>query len=105
MSSAEIVELSEYRIRLIGVLASAAGQREIRLEAPSGSTLSDMISALILKIDNRQFRELLIDSGTNNPLPNVILLINDQDCNLFQGLRTQLTSKALVTIIPVAHGG
>ena len=105
MSKTETIINPQHTVKLIGVLASAAGQRELKIETPSSSTLSDLISALVQKVDNRQFKELLIDSGTNDPLPNVILLLNDQDCKLFQGLKTELEPGTLVTIIPVAHGG
>jgi molybdopterin converting factor small subunit len=105
LSDTGTAENREHTIRLIGVLGSAAGLREIRIEVPSNSTLSDLISTLVRKVDKHQFKELLIDSGTNSPLPNVILLLNDQDCNLFQGLRTELEPGTHVTVIPVAHGG
>jgi molybdopterin converting factor small subunit len=105
LSSVQTVALYRYNVRLIGVLATAAGHREITIETPSTSTLSDLISKLVEKVNKHQFRELLIDSGMNSPLPNVILLLNDQDCNLFQGLRTELEPGTNVTIIPVAHGG
>jgi len=31
--------------------------------------------------------------------------LNDQDCNIFDGLKTQIEPGTRVTIIPVAHGG
>jgi molybdopterin converting factor small subunit len=105
LSNTETVANCEHTVKLIGVLGAAAGQREITIEVPPTSTLSDLISTLVRKVDRHQFKELLIDSGTNNPLPNVILLLNDQDCKLFQGLETELEPRTHVTIIPVAHGG
>ena len=94
-----------YSVKLIGVLATAAGTRQVSIDSETKLTLADVISNLLERVDKRQFKELLIDSATNNPLPNVIMLLDDQDCNLFQGLRTMLDSETLVTIIPVAHGG
>ena len=94
-----------YTIKLIGVLATAAGERQISINSETELSLSDLISRLLVKVDKRQFSELLIDSATNNPLSNVIMLLDEQDCNLFQGLRTRLDSETVVTIIPVAHGG
>src|SRR5437667_4702548 len=94
-----------YTIKLIGVLATAAGTRQVSLDSETELSLTDVISSLLARVDNRQFKDLLIDSATNNPLPNVIMLLDEQDCNLFQGLRTKLDSKTVVTIIPVAHGG
>jgi len=90
---------------LIGVLATAAGTRRVLVNSETELSLTDVISKLLVQVDNRQFKDLLIDSTTNNPLPNVIMLLDEQDCNLFQGLRTKLDPETVVTIIPVAHGG
>ena len=105
MSETEIVRSYTYQIKLIGVLATAAGTRQVPIESETELSLTDVISRLLKKIDNRQFKDLLIDSATDNPLPNVIMLLDEQDCNLFQGLLTKLDPETVVTIIPVAHGG
>lgn len=105
MSETLTVSRYTYSIKLIGVLATAAGTRQVSINSETELSLNDLISGLLLQVDKRQFKELLIDSATNNPLPNVIMLLDEQDCNLFQGLRTMLDSETVVTIIPVAHGG
>lgn len=105
MSETETVRRYSYKIRLIGVLATAAGTRQVPIDSETELSLTDVISKLLIQVDNSQFKDLLIDSATNNPLPNVIMLLNEQDCNLFQGLRTRLDPETVVTIIPVAHGG
>lgn len=105
MSETQTVNRYSYAIKLIGVLATAAGTRKISIGSETELSLADVISSLLAQVDKRQFKDLLIDSATNNPLPNVIMLLDEQDCNLFQGLRTRLDSETVVTIIPVAHGG
>ena len=105
MSETLTVSRYSYSIKLIGVLATAAGTRQVSINSETELSLTDVISSLLARVDKRQFKELLIDSATNNPLPNVIILLDEQDCNLFQGLRTMLDSETIVTIIPVAHGG
>ena len=75
------------------------------IDSETELSLNEVISSLLARVDNRQFRDLLIDSAMKNPLPNVIMLLDEQDCNLFQGLRTKLDPETVVTIIPVAHGG
>ncbi len=105
MSETLTVSRYSYSIKLIGVLATAAGTRQVSINSENELSLTDVISSLLARVDKRQFKELLIDSATNNPLPNVIMLLDEQDCNLFQGLRTMLDSETVVTIIPVAHGG
>lgn len=105
MSETPIVTKINYPVKLIGVLGSAAGRKQIMIETPGSLSLSDLIASLVVQIDNRQFKDLLIDSATSSPLANVIILLNDQDCNLFEGLRTRLEPGTSVTVIPVAHGG
>ena len=94
-----------YRVRLIGVLATAAGKREVQVETRPQPSVSDLITRLLRQVESRQFKDFLVDSATNDPRPNVIILLNEQDCNIFEGLETRLELGTVVTIIPVAHGG
>jgi molybdopterin converting factor small subunit len=105
LSETETVHRYGCTVKLIGVLATAAGTRQVSIDSETELSLNDVISSLLARVDNRQFKDLLVDSATNNPLPNVIMLLDEQDCNLFQGLRTKLDPETVVTIIPVAHGG
>ena len=105
MSETETVGRYCYTIKLIGVLATAASTRQVRIDSETELSLTEVISNLLAQVDNRQFKDLLIDSATNSPLPNVIILLDEQDCKLFQGMRTKLDSETVITIIPVAHGG
>ncbi len=93
------------RVKLIGVLASAAGEREIRLSVSGPQTVAEFVSRLLETVGKPQFKEFLVDAGSGDPRPNVIMLLDDQDCNLFGGLNAVVQPKATVTIIPVAHGG
>jgi len=105
LSETQAVNANVYRVRLIGVLATAAGKREVEIQTPSQLTVSDLITTLLDQVQNRQFKDFLVDSATNDPRPNVIILLNEQDCNIFQGLQTRLDEGTVITIIPVAHGG
>ena len=105
MNKATTVAVEGVPVKLIGVLGSAAGNREIVLAAPNVLTVQELISLLLRTVGNRFFRDLLVDTGTEDPRPNVIILLNDQDCNIFDGLKTQIEQGMRVTIIPVAHGG
>ena len=98
-------ETSGVTVKLIGVLGSAAGRREIGFDWSETLTVSMLIDNLLKKVDNPQFQDFLVDSGTRDPRPNVIILLNEQDCNIFNGLRTRIDPHTTVTIIPVAHGG
>jgi molybdopterin converting factor small subunit len=99
------IPILTHKIKLIGVLATAAGKREVEIQARPNLTLSEIINLLLREVTNLQFKDFLIDSATQNPRPNVIILLDEQDCNLFDGLKTRLESETKITIIPVAHGG
>ena len=105
LNETQTAEHQTVKVKLIGVLASAAGWRELELDTPEQVTVSDLIAILLKKVDNRQFRDFLVDSGTGDPRPNVIILLNEQDCHVFSGLNTRVEKGTIVTIIPVAHGG
>ena len=105
MNETKTLQAGIVRVKLIGVLGSAAGCREIGFTVSEPSTVAELLTLLTKKVDNRQFRDLLIDSTTGDPRPNVIILLGDQDCNLFEGLKTKVRNGDVVTIIPVAHGG
>ena len=77
----------------------------MELEWSDSLTVSKLVENLLRTINNHQFEDLLIDSGTRDPRPNVIILLDEQDCNLFSGLGTTVEKDCTVTIIPVAHGG
>ncbi len=96
---------STARVRLIGVLRSAAGRPEVDMHFNGPVTVSELISALLKMVDNRQFQDFLVDQGTSDPRPNVIILLDEQDCNVLEGLKTKVENGTVVTIIPVAHGG
>ncbi len=96
---------STVKVRLVGVLASAAARRDVYLEWSDSLTVSKLVENLLRAVDNPRFEDLLIDSGTHDPRPNVIILLDEQDCNLFGGLWTSVDKESTVTIIPVAHGG
>ncbi len=96
---------ADVKVRLIGVLGSAAPSREMRFAWSESLTVSKLVEELVKTVGSYQFEELLIDSATKDPRPNVIILLNDQDCNLFSGLGPKVEQESTVTIIPVAHGG
>ncbi len=104
-STSKSLDIQKVKVKFIGVLASAAGTRETELDLPVGARVSDLLPILLRTFDKKQFREILVDSSTGDPRTNVIILLNDQDCGVFSGLRTSLEMGTVVTIIPVAHGG
>ncbi len=105
MNEAATLSTTEVSVKLIGVLGSAAGAREMTFDTHNTMAVQELVSMLLKKVDSRLFRELLVEPGTEDPRANVIILLNDQDCNVYDGLKTRIEPGTRVTIIPVAHGG
>lgn len=105
MSDAHPISIGTTSVKLVGVLGSAAGSRQILLPIQIGTNVQQLVSMLLKAVDKKFFHDLLVESATEDPRPNVIILLNDQDCNVFDGLATQVEPGTRVTIIPVAHGG
>ena len=105
MSDVQPIPAGTTTVKLVGVLGSAAGSREILLPIGNRTTIQHLVSILMKIVDKKFFQDLLVEAGTGDPRPNVIILLNDQDCNVFDGLKTHVEPGSRVTIIPVAHGG
>ncbi len=100
-----VTQLEPVSVKLIGVLGSAAGSRELEVPVHGAVSVQELVSVLLQQIGTKTFREILVDAGTEDPRANVIILLNDQDYNIFEGLKTPIEPGTKVTIIPVAHGG
>ena len=105
MSDIQPIPAGATSVKLVGVLGSAAGSREILLPIGLGTSIQQLVSMLMKTVNKKFFEDLLVEAGTGDPRANVIILLNDQDCNVFDGLKTHVEPGSRVTIIPVAHGG
>jgi len=94
------------KVKLIGGLRGLAGKSEIGLK-PTRTTLtvSEVVSRLCRKVASKRFEQAMIDSSSETIGPNIVVLVNDKDISVLQGLRTQIGRNDTVTLIPVAHGG
>ena len=47
----------------------------------------------------------ILGSGTSSLKSNVLILVNDREISVLEGLETRLCDGDRVTIVPVSHGG
>ena len=52
-----------------------------------------------------EFEQAIIDPNSKTVGPHIIVLVNDRDTSVLQGLQTRIRSNDEITLIPVAHGG
>lgn len=94
------------KVRLIGGLKGLAGKPEIYLTPKKRAlTVSEAILELCRKVSSRDFERAVVDPRSKTVGSNVIVLVNDKDISVLQGLETLIRSNDAVTLVPVSHGG
>jgi molybdopterin converting factor small subunit len=52
-----------------------------------------------------KLRKALIDPELNDPRTNVLMLVNEKEINVLNGLGTTLKDRDILVLVPVVHGG
>ncbi|MHA1145726.1 MAG: MoaD/ThiS family protein [Candidatus Helarchaeota archaeon] len=92
-------------LRFFSILKNITGKKEIELTI--GEQDDTLHGALfkICKEYGKHFQEFMFKNETSQLNPNLIILINDIDVNLLNGLDTRLIKGDVITIFPTIHGG
>ncbi len=91
-------------VGFVGVLRKLADKEKMAMEFDDPVAVRDIISKLT-RCFSQSFKQALIDPELNDPRPNVVILVNEQEMGVLQGLETQVGDGDRLTIIPVSHGG
>ena len=90
-------------VKLIGALRHAANTGELVLNCKNNASVTDLLSDL-----DREVPELtrsLIDPQPENPTLNVLILVNNKEISVLNGLETILQNNDEVVLVPIVHGG
>jgi len=90
-------------VKLIGRLKGLVNRDNVVVELEE-SSLKALFTFLIERYGGK-FKHVLMGSNTCDPEVNNIILVNDVEIGILEGLETKLHENDLVTIIPVTHGG
>lgn len=93
------------KVKLIGSLAKLAGKTEIHIKATKSMALSEATRKICMEIQAPEFEKALMDPNSKTVGPHIIVLINDRDTSVLQGLETRIKSNDEITLIPITHGG
>jgi len=91
-------------VGFVGVLRKLADKEKVALEFDDPVAVKDIVSKLT-RCFSPAFKQTLIDPELNDPRPNVVILVNEQEIGVLQGLETRVGDGDRLTIIPVSHGG
>lgn len=81
-----------------------AETKKALVESNSQGVVRDIITKLTDMLPSA-FKRTLIDSELNDPRPNVIVLLNDKEISVLNGLDTEVRDGDKLVLIPVSHGG
>ncbi len=90
--------MSYVKVKLIPPLDKEVGSKEINVSMKENTTVFDILNKLSLEYKVR----LVIDNDLN---PGYLVLLNDKDINVLEGLKTKVKNGDILIIIPVSHGG
>jgi molybdopterin converting factor small subunit len=93
------------RVRLYGVLKTAAKMEEVELDLESATSVAKLVSKLVDTIARKEFEEYLIDADLRDPRPNALIMVSGTEIGALNGLDTVLKEGDEVVLLPVAHGG
>ncbi|WP_455280086.1 MoaD/ThiS family protein [[Eubacterium] cellulosolvens] len=95
--------LSKIKIKFLGTLKWAAGKEQQEIEALESINVGELLERLAA--NSSRIKSILGDNIITNSRPNMIILINEVEIGLLEGLNTDLSDGDTLTLIPTAHGG
>jgi len=91
-------------VRLVGVLRGLLGKQELSLTVGEPAVVRGVVKEVSTKLGKRAKPSFFVP-GSEDPRSSILVLLNDADVNLMQGLDTPLSDGDVVTLIPLYHGG
>jgi MoaD family protein len=90
-------------VRYFTILREITGKREEEIKAKEDSTIEDILNFLDGKYGKKFERYVL--SGREHKGLKLLFLVNGQNIEKLDGLKTKLQSGSVLTIIPPVAGG
>ena len=95
--------MSKIKIKLLGTLKWAAGKEQQEIETLEPLNVGELLENLA--VNSSRMKSILNENIIENSRPNMIILINEVEIGLLEGLNTDLLDGDILTLIPTAHGG
>ena len=90
-------------VRFVGSLRNIIGKSKITLNIDEKITLKELIGLIVEEFP--QAKRTLIDPELEDPRPNALIIVNDREISVLNGLETVLKDGDKVVFVPVSHGG
>jgi molybdopterin synthase sulfur carrier subunit len=91
-------------VKFIGALRHITGKTKISIDFSVGCAIKDLIQKLIL--DTPQIKSSIVDQQADGTMKtNALILVNDREISVLDGLETKLSDGDEIVFVPVVHGG
>lgn len=91
------------KVRFIGSLRSSTRKNKLELNVERAITVKKAVDRLVGQIP--KLKNALIDVELDDPRPNVLILVNERDISVLDGLETKVKDGDEIVFIPIIHGG
>ncbi|MCS7364234.1 MAG: MoaD/ThiS family protein [archaeon GB-1867-035] len=91
-------------VRLLATLKSLAGSEYFTLNVESPITLKELLEKLSGIVGDKA-KERLFKKGSIELQPDILVLVNDVEIGVLNGLDTILKEGDVVSFLPTVHGG
>lgn len=100
------LKILKIHIKFYGVFRTAARTSEIDFNV-SGliPTVRSLISQLVAGNEYADLKRLLLETASEDPRPNALIIVSGREINSLDGLETSLSENDELGLLPVAHGG
>jgi MoaD family protein len=91
-------------VKFVGALRHIAGKSELVVDCLADFSVKDLIQKII--IDMPEIKANIINQQTDGTVKSVsLILVNDREISVLNGVDTLLADGDEVVFIPVVHGG
>jgi MoaD family protein len=91
------------KLRFLSTMKELVGKGDNSIEVDARATVDDLLRILLTRYDN--ITNLLFEENKKSVRNDILILVNDVDINVLDGLKTFLSEDDEVALIPIAHGG
>jgi len=92
------------KIRTFGVFKEIFGSKSLAIKFNDDVTVKSVVQRLIESLPNKSKR-FMASSGLNDLWLNALILVNEKEISVLNGLETTVSDGDEIVLLPVSHGG
>ncbi|MBS7647292.1 MAG: MoaD/ThiS family protein [Candidatus Bathyarchaeia archaeon] len=89
-------------VKFVGSLRNLTGRGRITLKVDGEKALKEIIDMIIKDFPKTN---VLLDPELKNPKPNTLIIVNEKEISVLNGLETIIKDGDEIVFVPVSHGG